>query len=49
VAKTNNIYIQHAMNIGEFTVGNYKVAGYCTENNTIYEFHDFDYRFKITY
>jgi hypothetical protein len=39
--KLNNIYIQHALNDGEFKIPNvkYKVDGYCKETNTIYEFH----------
>jgi hypothetical protein len=37
----NNIYIQHALNDGEFKIPDvkYKVDGYCKETNTIYEFH----------
>jgi len=36
-----NIYIQHALNDGEFLIPNtnYKADGYCKETNTIYEFH----------
>jgi hypothetical protein len=39
--KIDNIYIQHALNDGEFKIPNvkYKVDGYCKETNTIYEFH----------
>lgn len=40
VAKNENIYIQHAMNEGEYKIeGAGKVDGYCKENNTAYEFH----------
>lgn len=38
IAKRDNIYIQHAMNDGEFRVGKYKIDGYCKETNTCYEF-----------
>jgi cytochrome c2 len=39
--KIDNIYIQHALNDGEFKIPNIKckVDGYCKETNTIYEFH----------
>ena len=39
--KLNNIYINHALNDGEFNIPNtrYKADGYCHETNTIYEFH----------
>lgn len=39
IAKRDNIYIQHAINDGEFKVGRYRVDGYCKETNTCYEFH----------
>jgi ribosomal protein L36 len=41
LSKVNNIYIQHAMNDGEFKlpIFGYKVDGYCYETNTIYEYH----------
>jgi hypothetical protein len=41
IMTNNNIYIQHAMNGGEFKIPNtrYKADGYCITNNTIYEFH----------
>ena len=39
IAESNNIYIQHAKNIGEYQVGNYKVDGYDSTTNTAYEFH----------
>lgn len=41
VATTQNIFIQHAENIGEFIIPqtNYRVDGYCKETNTIYEFY----------
>lgn len=41
ISETENIYIQHAGNIGEYRVPNtnYYVDGYCKETNTIYEFH----------
>ena len=39
VAKENNIYIQHALNDGEYKIqGAGKVDGYCKETNTVYEF-----------
>jgi hypothetical protein len=36
-----SIYIQHAVNEGEFVIPEtrYKADGYCKETNTIYEFH----------
>lgn len=39
--KSDNIYIQHAMNKGEFKLSNsrYRVDGYCEETNTCYEFN----------
>jgi hypothetical protein len=39
--KYNNIYIQHALNEGEYMIKNtrWKADGYCKETNTIYEFH----------
>lgn len=39
--QTENIYIQHAENDGEYMIPktNYKVDGYCKETNTIYEFN----------
>lgn len=41
IMAVNNIYIQHALNTGEYRIPNtkYKVDGYCEETNTIYEFH----------
>jgi hypothetical protein len=41
LSKLNNIYIQHAMNEGEFNIPTtkYKADGYCKETNTIYEFY----------
>ena len=41
LSKLNNIYIQHAMNDGEFKIPttNFKADGYCKDTNTIYEFH----------
>ena len=39
IAETNNIYIQHAMNEGEFRIGNYKVDGFHKESKTVYEFY----------
>jgi hypothetical protein len=41
LSKKNNIYIQHANNIGEYTIlgTKYKADGYCKDTNTIYEFH----------
>jgi len=39
IAKRDNIYIQHAMNDGEFRIGKYLVDGFCKETNTVYEFH----------
>lgn len=40
IAKKENVFIQHAGNIGEFLIPNtkYKADGYCKETNTIYEF-----------
>ena len=39
ISITQNIDIQHALNGGEFAVGDYLVDGYCRETNTIYELH----------
>ena len=41
ISKYNNINIQHAENIGEFTIPTtkYKADGYCKETNTIYEYN----------
>jgi len=41
ISKFYNIYIQHALNDGEFLIPTtrYKADGYCKETNTIYEFH----------
>ena len=41
LSKFHNIYIQHAINDGEYLIPttNYKADGYCKETNTIYEFH----------
>jgi len=41
IMKNNNIFIQHAENIGEYRIPNtkYKADGYCVENNTVYEFN----------
>lgn len=41
VAKSENITIQHANNIGEYTIPKtrIRVDGYCKQTNTIYEFH----------
>lgn len=37
----SGLFIQHAMNGGEYCIPNtrYRVDGYCSENNTVYEFH----------
>ena len=41
IAKKDNIYIQHAMNEGEFKIPNtnFRVDGYCKETNTIFEYN----------
>lgn len=41
ISNTQNISIQHAENVGEFTIPTtrYRVDGFCKETNTIYEFH----------
>lgn len=41
IMQSENIFIQHAENIGEYTIPGtkYKADGYCSETNTIYEFH----------
>ncbi|MGZ8924656.1 MAG: DUF7487 domain-containing protein [Nitrososphaeraceae archaeon] len=41
IIKEERIYIQHAGNEGEFKIPGtrYKADGYCSETNTIYEFH----------
>ena len=38
VSETQNIYIQHAKNSGEYNICNFKVDGICFQNKTIYEF-----------
>lgn len=41
ISNTNNIFIQHAGNIGEYAIPHtrFKADGYCKETNTIYEFY----------
>ena len=41
IMESDNIYIQHAMNGGEYQIPGtrYKADGYCAETNTVYEFH----------
>jgi flagellar biosynthesis/type III secretory pathway chaperone len=41
IMEEQNIFIQHAGNIGEYQMPEtrFKVDGYCNENNTVYEFH----------
>ena len=41
LSQMNNIYIQHAINDGEFRIPTtkFKADGYCKETNTIYEFN----------
>lgn len=41
LSQKNNIFIQHAENIGEFKISGtgLKADGFCEESNTIYEFH----------
>lgn len=41
ISQMEKIYIQHAINDGEFTIPGtrFRADGYCEENNTIYEFH----------
>lgn len=41
ISNKEYVFIQHAENIGEYTIPNtnYKVDGFCSENNTIYEFY----------
>jgi hypothetical protein len=41
ISNTENIYIQHGYNGGEYMIPNtkYKVDGYCKETNTVYEFY----------
>ena len=45
VAKEQNIYIQHAMNKGEYKLPgtNIKVDGFCEKSNTVYQFHGIFY------
>ena len=35
----DNIYIEHALNGGEYKVGEYMIDGYCKHTKTFYEFH----------
>jgi hypothetical protein len=37
IALERNIYIQHALNIGEKSIGKYKVDGFCETTNTVFE------------
>ena len=41
ISKTNDIYIQHALNDGEYRIPttSFKADGFCKETNTIYEFN----------
>lgn len=39
MSKKLHIYIQHALNDGEFRIGKYKVDGYCKETNMCFEFY----------
>ncbi|MGI0076360.1 MAG: DUF7487 domain-containing protein [Nitrosopumilaceae archaeon] len=41
IQKQQNMFVQHAQNLGEYTIPNtrIKVDGYCKETNTIYEFY----------
>lgn len=41
VMRSEGIFIQHALNQGEYKIPNtkFKVDGYCHETNTVYEFH----------
>ncbi|MGI0076475.1 MAG: DUF7487 domain-containing protein [Nitrosopumilaceae archaeon] len=41
IMEKENIFIQHAQNIGEYKIPNTKLRadGYCEKTNTIYEFH----------
>jgi hypothetical protein len=39
MAESKRINIQHAKNMGEFEIGNFKVDGYDSASNTAYEFH----------
>ena len=41
IMEEQNIFIQHAGNIGEYKIPGtrYRVDGYCQETNTVYEFH----------
>lgn len=40
ISHSENIYIQHKCNQGEYTIeGVGRVDGYCSETNTVYEFH----------
>lgn len=41
IMEIENIFIQHAENIGEYKLPNtnYRVDGFCKETNTVYEYH----------
>ena len=41
IMKEEQIFIQHAGNVGEYSIPGtrFKVDGYCKETNTCYEFH----------
>lgn len=38
-SEKDGIFIEHAMNVGEYKVGKYKVDGYCEDTKTAYQFH----------
>ena len=39
VAASSGVFIQHARNVGEYKIGNYRVDGYDRENSVAYEFY----------
>lgn len=39
LAEKDKIHIKHALNGGEVKHGKYKFDGFCTDNNTVYEFY----------
>ena len=39
ISEKKNIFLQHAKNLGEYQVGNFRVDGYDAQTNTAYEFN----------
>lgn len=46
IAHSRGIHIQHARNMGEKRIGNYKVDGYAAASNTVFEFQGYTFVLK---